>query len=111
MTLDEYQAAAQRTAIYPDQGDFGGLIYTTLKLNGEAGEIAEKIGKIIRDGGSSFHEHDRIALCEELGDVLWYVAMLARELNVDLDFIADMNLAKLASRQTRGKLSGSGDSR
>lgn len=90
------------TAIFPaDQG----LAYTTLGLAGEAGEIANKVKKVIRDGRST----DGIA--DELGDVLWYLAAVANELGADLGDIADANLAKLASRAKRGKLGGSGDNR
>jgi len=107
MRLNQYQEAAQRTAIYPsDQG----LIYTVLGLVGEAGEVAEKVKKRIRDGddGSGNFE-DALAL--ELGDVLWYIANCASELGFSLSDIAIQNLAKLDSRRTRGVLGGSGDER
>jgi NTP pyrophosphatase (non-canonical NTP hydrolase) len=105
MNLNEYQQKAISTAIYP-KGD-NGLIYLTLKLNGEAGEVAEKIGKAIRDSKPL----DREELAKEVGDVLWYVANLADWLDFDLGEIAEMNLAKLQSRKERGVLGGSGDNR
>lgn len=111
MLLNEYQAKAVGTAIYPGQGTFSGLIYTTLKLNGEAGEVAEKVGKIIRDDGGKISNDKKDALILELGDVLWYIANTAKELNVTLDYVASKNLDKLFNRKERNKLSGSGDNR
>ena len=109
--MDYYSTTAIKTAIYPGKGEFLGLLYTILKLNGEAGEIAEKIGKIIRDKESRIGQEDRLAMAQELGDVLWYVNACARELGFDLQIIASLNLEKLASRKERGKLGGSGDER
>jgi len=112
MTLDEYQAQARRTAIYPEQAR---VLYPTLKLAGEAGEVAEKLGKLMRDEGfapgAPLALAQRDALAKELGDVLWYVANLAGDLGLSLDELARANLAKLASRQRRGMLQGSGDDR
>jgi NTP pyrophosphatase (non-canonical NTP hydrolase) len=111
MLLSEYQQRAVSTAIYPDKGKIGGLVYTALKLNGEAGEVAEKVGKILRDDSGVLTLEKREALIKELGDVLWYVAATARELNVELETVAEQNLNKLADRKARGVLQGSGDSR
>lgn len=112
MNLNEYQSLASRTAIYPEQGQqWGGLIYCALKLNGEAGEVADKIGKAIRDEGGLISDARREALILELGDVLWYVANMARELSASLDQIAERNLAKLAARKAEGTLRGDGDNR
>ncbi len=112
MTLDEYQAAARSTAIYPDHAR---VLYPTLKLAGEAGEVAEKLGKLMRDEGlrpgDALDDAQRAALAKEIGDVLWYVANLAADLGLGLDEVASANLEKLASRQRRGRLSGSGDDR
>lgn len=105
MWLNEYQQKAGETAIFPE-GDVG-LVYLALKLNGEAGEVAEKIGKGIRDQ----LRPDNEALAKELGDVLWYVAMLSKHIGYDLDKIAELNINKLADRKARGKLQGSGDDR
>lgn len=111
MRLDDYQAKATATAIYPGKGELGGITYCTLKLNGEAGEIAEKVGKALRDNGGIIDHERRGALLLELGDVLWYVANLANELGYDLSDVAQANIYKLASRKARGKLGGDGDNR
>jgi NTP pyrophosphatase (non-canonical NTP hydrolase) len=103
--MNEYQSEACTTAVYPQAK---GLEYTALGLAGEAGEIANKVKKVLRDGASAY---DPDALANELGDVLWYVAMFAEELGIDLDDIAVLNLSKLKSRQKRGVLKGAGDNR
>lgn len=99
--MNEYQQEARKTAFYKDK-----IIYPALGLCGEAGEVAEKIKKWMRDGTI-----DDQAVAKELGDVLWYVANLAEDLGYDLEEIARMNIEKLQSRQKRGKLHGSGDNR
>lgn len=109
MELNEYGAKAAATAIYPDRG--GNIIYPALKLAGEAGEVAEKVGKMIRDDGGVLTDERRAAIKKELGDVLWYIAALAFELDTTLEAVAVENLAKLKSRQDRGQLSGDGDDR
>ncbi len=106
---NEYQSRAIETAIYPNQGQ--NFIYPTLGLVGEAGEVAEKAKKIIRDGDGVLTDSDREKIALELSDVCWYVAVLAHEIDYSLDEIFDMNLFKLASRKERGVLSGSGDNR
>lgn len=113
LTLLQYQLGAHNTAIYPGvgTGDLTALSYLTLKLNGEAGEVAEKLGKIIRDKDGQGSEDDRQELKKELGDVLWYVAMLSDELNLSLEDVANTNLDKLQSRKDRGVIGGSGDNR
>jgi NTP pyrophosphatase (non-canonical NTP hydrolase) len=110
-TMNEYQQVATNFAIYPGKGHFLGLVYTALKMNGEAGEIAEKVGKIMRDDASILSEEKRAALLLELGDVLWYIAACAKELGYSLEQVANANIEKLASRSARGKLQGSGDNR
>jgi NTP pyrophosphatase (non-canonical NTP hydrolase) len=109
--LLDYQSCARESAVYPGQGTFQGLAYCALKLNGEAGEVAEKIGKAWRDEGGTISDERRMALILELGDVLWYLANIAEELETTLELCAERNLAKLASRRARGTLSGSGDNR
>jgi NTP pyrophosphatase (non-canonical NTP hydrolase) len=106
--LSEYQRLSRRTAEYP-RNDW--LAYPALGLAGEAGEVAEHAKKAIRDDAGTVSDERRAAMAKELGDVLWYVAQLASELELDLDEIADTNLQKLLSRQRRGVLSGSGDDR
>ena len=107
--LDLYQDSAEATAIYPNKGD--NLYYPALGLAGEAGEVCEKIKKIMRDKGGVMSEEDSLELSKELGDILWYVSALACEINVSLSTIAEDNIDKLSSRQDRGKLQGSGDNR
>lgn len=109
MNFREYQQQALETALYPQRG--ANFIYPTLGLAGEAGEVAEKVKKILRDKGGVVDAETRAALQKELGDVLWYVATLAAEFGLDLDDIAAENIRKLRSRKERGKLSGSGDER
>ena len=109
MLISEYQELSRRTATYPGAGD--NIVYPTLGLAGEAGEVAEKVKKLLRDDDGVMSRERREALAGELGDVLWYVAQVATEAGLDLEDIAQANLDKLLSRQRRGVLSGSGDSR
>jgi len=111
MTIEEYQKLTQSTAVYPWKGTLQGVIYATLGLSGEAGELCNKLKKVIRDDGSIMTAERRLQLIDELGDVLWYVAALATELNVDLELVAKNNIAKLSNRFAKGTLHGSGDSR
>lgn len=108
MDLSEYQRLSRRTAAYPREA---WLAYPALGLAGEAGEVAEHVKKSIRDDGGAVLPERRTAMAKELGDVLWYLAQLATELDLDLDDVARMNLDKLLSRQQRGVLAGSGDDR
>lgn len=112
MTFDDYQKHATKTAIYPGAGTGSAmaLAYVALGLS-EAGEVQGKIKKILRDDSAKLTKEKSEEIAKELGDVLWYCAMVARELGVSLEDIAEANLAKLASRQKRGKLNGSGDNR
>ncbi len=108
MELSEYQRLSRSTAQYPRNE---ALTYPSLGLAGEAGEFADHAKKVIRDDGGQVTEERRSAMAKELGDVLWYVAQLASELQLDLDEIAQTNLDKLLSRRRRGVLSGDGDDR
>lgn len=108
-TFSDYQRDSRATAVYPDAG--ANLLYPTLGLCGEAGEVAEKVKKMVRDDAGVLTEERRAALEKELGDVLWYAAQIATEAGLELDAIAEGNLAKLRSRQQRGVLTGSGDER
>ena len=105
----EYQKQSRQTAVYPDKGN--NFIYPVLGLVGESGEVAEKIKKVLRDNGGVIDEERRQAIKKELGDVLWYLAQVATELNLPLDEIAQANIDKLASRKERDKLHGEGDNR
>ena len=109
MTPNEYQAAALSTAVYPNRGD--NFVYPALGLMGEAGEVSEKLKKVIRDEGGVLTDTTRYAVAKELGDVCWYVAVLAAELDYDLEEVMQINIDKLNSRKERGVLSGSGDNR
>lgn len=116
MTFEEYEEAAVATAMYPGRGYPTGLMYVALKMNGEAGELAEHIGKAMRDdsfGVTSLglSEPRRELVEKEIGDVLWYLAAAAKEIGTDLSTIAQGNIDKLADRKARGKLGGSGDNR
>jgi len=110
MTLNEYQKESRKTAKYPQENNYN-FIYPTLGLNGEAGEVAEKIKKIIRDKEGKMGDTEKEEIKKELGDVLWYLTQLAAELGFSLEEVAQTNLAKLFSRLKRGKLGGSGDNR
>jgi NTP pyrophosphatase (non-canonical NTP hydrolase) len=110
MRLSEYQFDATKTSIYPDAGLCTpiALAYTSLGLAGEAGEVANKAKKILRDGDS---QELRDAIAGELGDVMWYLAAVANELHVSLEDIGIANLNKLSDRKARNTLQGNGDNR
>lgn len=107
--LGSYQKASRSTwsLIKTDHP----VVYPTLGLANEAGEVAGKIKKIFRDKGGVIGEAERAALKDELGDVLWYLAQLCTELGLTLEEVAAANLEKLALRQQRGTLYGDGDTR
>ena len=109
MELNHYQREARETALYPDVGS--NAIYPTLGLVGEAGEVADKVKKILRDKKGLFDEKSKDEIKFELGDVLWYISQIASELEYELDDVANSNLQKLKSRKVRGKIQGSGDDR
>ena len=110
MELNEYQKKALSTASHDDKYK---IIYPALGLGNEAGEVLGKIKKWLRgdDGEGVLSEERRQGLKEELGDVLWYIAVLAHDLGLDLDGIAQVNVDKLQSRKQRGTLKGDGDKR
>lgn len=109
MELNEYQDSALRTAIYP--GKYS-IIYPSLGLAGESGEVADKVKKVIRDHSGNFADPvTRKEIAKEVGDVLWYVAAVARDIGYTLEEIAQMNIDKLSSRYDRGKIRGDGDNR
>ena len=100
---------SRETALYPDVGR--NLIYPTLGLTGEAGEVADKVKKVLRDKEGVFDDDAKEAIMLELGDVLWYVSQLSSELGFQLEQVAKMKLEKLSSRSKRGCISGDGDNR
>ena len=108
MTLNEYQQHALETAIYPENRR---IIYPTLGLTGEAGEVADKVKKVIRDGHEEFSDEKRLEIVKEIGDVLWYCATLSHDLGFDLEEVAQTNVDKLRSRMQRHRIAGSGDNR
>ena len=109
MELNDYQRESRKTALYPEVGS--NAIYPTLGLVGEAGEVADKVKKILRDKKGVFDKESKYAIKLELGDVLWYISQLSTELGYELEEVASANLQKLSSRKNRGKIQGSGDDR
>ena len=108
MELNDYQKAALSTAIYPNDNN---ISYLALAICGEAGELADKVKKVIRDKQGQFYIPDLTAIAMELGDILWYAANLAKVLGYDLSDIAQLNIEKINGRVERGTLHGSGDNR
>ena len=106
--LDLYQKVALTTAIYPREQ---AIIYPTLGLTGEAGEVANKVKKIIRDGSDKNDDSLVSEIKSEIGDCLWYIAVLANDFNIKLSDIASANLEKLEKRKQKGTIHGSGDNR
>jgi NTP pyrophosphatase (non-canonical NTP hydrolase) len=109
MDFNDYQKKSRKTALYTVIGH--PVIYPTLGLVNESGEVAGKIKKVFRDKEGQFSEETLHALESELGDVLWYLAQVATELGLELDDIAADNLAKLSDRLDRNKIKGDGDTR
>ena len=109
MNFEEYQKESRKTAEYPDKDN--NYIYPVLGLTGEAGEVAEKIKKVIRNDKGIMSEDKKIEIAKELGDVLWYIAQLATELGLKLEDVAKGNIEKLRSRQERGVIASEGDNR
>ena len=109
MTAEFYEMKAGQTAIFPK---YKALEYLALGLTSEAGEVAGKVKKLIRDGEDmEGFELKKLAIASEIGDVLWYCAMMAKEVGVPLNEIMKENLKKLHGRKERGTLQGSGDNR
>jgi NTP pyrophosphatase (non-canonical NTP hydrolase) len=110
--LDEYQNLASETAIYPNAGEgkIIGLTYTALGL-GEAGEVQNKVKKIIRDDNNVITDEKKLEIAKELGGNLWYISQCAKELGFTLSEIATININELFSRKERNVIKGSGDNR
>lgn len=121
MTFDEYQKAASEFAKYPtlyiqDPADkFHGIavrwVYASIGLNGEVGELQDKLKKLIRDGHGLPNPEEETAISAEIGDALWYLSELSSSLGLSLSQVAQDNLIKLTDRWQRGKIGGSGDTR
>jgi NTP pyrophosphatase (non-canonical NTP hydrolase) len=109
MNFDDFQKFIEETAIYPHKGD--NLAYPALGLTGEAGEVADKVKKLIRDHDGKLTPELAQEMVKELGDVLWYLAALSLELKVNLSDVAAANVKKLRDRKKRGVLKGDGDNR
>jgi NTP pyrophosphatase (non-canonical NTP hydrolase) len=99
MEFLSYQNQAKRTAVYPSARSIIGLMYVTLGLTGETGEVANDIKKTVRDDNGILTDDRKDQIIDELGDVLWYAAMLCYELDITLETVALRNLAKLRKRQ------------
>ena len=110
MTLKEYQTKALESRFYSEDS-LSAVVYCALAINGEAGEIAEKVKKIIRDNSSIITDTHVYDIAKEIGDVLWYCTALADELGLSLEEIAQINLEKLTDRKSRNAMEGSGDNR
>lgn len=117
MDLKEYLDRAKVTAIFQKGLPLGShpnyvpISYCALKLNGEAGEVAEQVGKAFRDDEGRFTPIRMLNIKKELGDVLWYLMMICDQLGIDPNEVAEINLDKLAGRAARGMIGGSGDNR
>lgn len=109
MTFFEYEQLIKQTAIYPNIGN--NIYYPALGLSGEAGEVAEKVKKLMRDADGQMSDEFREELAKELGDVLWYVCALCSEIDISLEEVAERNREKLIDRLDRNVLKGSGDNR
>lgn len=108
MQMSDYQTQASKTAVYNDADV---IIYPALGLFSEAGEVAGKVKKVLRDNNGQFDPEKREAIADELGDVLWYIASLCTDLKIGMEVVAQRNLDKLNSRMARGVIQGSGDNR
>jgi len=108
MNFEDYQTQASKTAIYNDADV---IIYPALGLFSEAGEVAGKVKKVLRDKNGHFDPIERDKIADEVGDVLWYIAALCTDLGVGMETVAQNNLNKLNSRMSRNVIQGSGDNR
>lgn len=111
MHFSEFQKAARKTAIYPDRHGTIGLMYAALGLNGEAGEVAEQVKKIVRSQDPVEFDSRRESALKELGDVLWYAAALCDEFNTEMGIVAAEVIERLNNRAREGTLHGDGSER
>lgn len=107
-SVNEYQRKIEQFAIYPENQ---AIVYLALGLASEAGEVAGKIKKVLRDDSGIFSDDAKLAILDELGDVMWYLSMLVTEMGIDMSDVLAENYYKLEFRQKRGFLRGSGDNR
>ena len=108
MNFEDYQTQASKTAVYDDAD---AILYPALGLISEAGEVAGKVKKVLRDKKGIFNPEDREDIAKEVGDTLWYIASLCTDLGIGMETVAQQNLDKLNSRMARGVIGGSGDNR
>jgi NTP pyrophosphatase (non-canonical NTP hydrolase) len=111
MDFDEYQKQAGKTATFNDKDKTYALMYLSLGVAGESGELIEKIKKAVRNDGGVVSDEKREAIKHEIGDVLWYLSQLAQNLGIPFSEAADANLKKLADRAARGVIKSEGDTR
>lgn len=113
MDFDEYQREIEKFDLFeqPKKATEPAFVTKLLGLPGEAGEVAEKFKKVIRDKNGEISEEDRAEIVKELGDVTWYIATISRYLGVPFSEVAKGNIEKLSSRLERGKIHGKGDNR
>lgn len=109
MNFHDYQEQARAKAVYPELG--GKVVFPTLGMVGEAGEVADKVKKLFRDHEGVITDEAKQELAKELGDVLWYLSQVATELDLSLEAIAEANIEKINSRHDRDAVHGSGDNR
>lgn len=110
MTFDEYQSRALTTAIFNPDPLMDKTIWA-MGVAGEAGEVIEKWKKIVAYKNGVISEEDRQELGKELADVVWYIAVMAKSLDLSLDDLMRQNVEKLQSRKARGTIKGAGDNR
>lgn len=108
MELNKYQQLVETTRIYPEDMK---IVYPCLGLSGEVGEVCDRIKKIYRDKEGVFSYYDKQEIAKEMGDVLWYLASLATDLDLNMNDIAFTNTQKILNRKQNGKISGNGDNR
>lgn len=109
LTFDGYENLMMELRKYPGVGE--NIYYPTLGLTGEAGEVADKVKKVMRDADGIMTDDRRYEIAKEVGDVVWYVCALANELGFSFEDIAQMNIDKLLDRKVRNVIKGDGDNR
>ena len=107
-TFNDYQKDCLKTAVYPKECK---VMYPSLGLAGESGEVCDKVKKIYRDDNRIVSDEKKKEIAKEIGDVLWYCAALCSDLGISLETVAHLNREKLQSRMERDMIHGSGDNR